>query len=307
MNKTIIPVLAMLVLSACSDSTGEAADTTLAATTTASETTTTTAPPTTTEAITTTSRATTTSTALEGLGPFQVKSTVVSHETTQDIWVWAPDAEGSWPIVYALHGTGGSGEGFAVTASELASHGNVVFAPDWGSEADAECGYRYSLTIAEEYGGDSNQPITSIGHSLGASSILVGGLDDDAYAEGGTYDECFEGGPRPSVLVPISGCHYEYQGNQFGFDPVAYSDQGVEIVLVVGTDDTECEPWQSQDATDDLQAAGYDARLVEIDGGTHFTVIFHDLVNNEWLILPDDPTGRQVVDVILEAIEDAGS
>ena len=87
--------------------------------------------------------------------------------------------------------------------------------------------------------------------------------------------------------------------------PIA--ELGVEIVLVVGTDDTECEPWQSQDATDDLQAAGYDARLVEIDGGNHFTVIFHDFVNNEWLILPGDPTGRQVVDVILEAIEGAGS
>lgn len=183
------------------------------------------------------------------------------------------------------------------------SHGNVVFAPEWGSEQTAECSYRYGLSIAEEYGGDPNQPVTYPGHSLGAEAIHVGGLDDAAYGPGGTYDECFEGGARPSLLVPISGCHYEYEDEQFGFEPVGHSDQGVEIVLVVGTEDTVCEPWQSQDATDALQAEGYDARLVEVEGGNHFTVVFHDLVGGEWLTLPDDPAGMEVVETILDAIE----
>jgi hypothetical protein len=291
----LIPfALVALLLPACSDDAGDSPGATLASSTTTSDTTTTTAAST-----------TTTTVALQGHGPFEVTSTVVSHETTQDIWVWAPDTEGSWPIVYALHGTGGSGEGLAVTATELASHGNVVFAPDWGSEQDAECSYRYSLSIAEEYGGDPTQPITYIGHSLGASTILMGGLDDAAYGPGGTYDACFEGGARPSLLVPISGCHYEYEGNHFEFQPVTHSDQGVEIVLVVGTEDTVCEPWQSKDATDALLAAGYDARLVEVEGGNHFTVIFHDFVDDEWLILPDDPAGAEVVQTILDAIEAA--
>ncbi len=294
MNKTIISVLVILLLSACGDSTEEAADTTFAPTTTASEATTTPVAPT-----------TTTTVALQGHGQFEVTATIVSHETTRDISVWAPDEEGSWPIVYALHGTGGSGQDLALTATELASHGNVVFAPDWDSEQTAECSYRYSLSIAEKYGGDSTQPITYIGHSLGASGILTGGLDDAAYGSGGTYDECFEGGARPSLLVPISGCHYEYQGNHFGFEPVAHSDQGVEIVLVVGTEDTICEPWQSQDATDALLAAGYDARLLEVEGGNHFTVVFHDIVDDVWLTLPDDPVGTEVVQTILDAIEAA--
>jgi hypothetical protein len=236
---------------------------------------------------------------------FEVTSTIVSHETTGDVWVWAPDTEGAFPIVYALHGTGGQGHDFDVIASELARHGVVVFAPDWGSEKTAECSYRYGISIADEYGGDVDQPITYIGHSLGASAILVGGLDDATYGPGGTYDECFEGGPRPSVLVPISGCHYEYQGNEYGFEPVEFSNQDVEIVLMVATDDTVCEAWQSQDATDVLQAEGYNARLVELEGGNHFTVIFHDLVNDEWLTLPDDPTGAAVAQTILDAIESA--
>jgi hypothetical protein len=240
---------------------------------------------------------------LQGHGPFEVTSTVVSHETTQDIWVWSPDADGSWPIVYALQGTGATGDSLAVTATELASHGNVVFAPDWESEQTAECSYRYSLSIAEDYGGDPDQPITYIGHSLGASAILDGGLDDAAHGPGGTYDEAFEGGARPSVLVPISGCHYEYGGNEFGVDPVAYADQRVEIVLVVGTDDTNCEPWQSQDATDDLLAAGYDARSVEVEGGNHFTVILYDIDDYVLRAVPDDPVGAEVVQTILKAIE----
>lgn len=234
---------------------------------------------------------------------FEVTATVVSHDTTQDIWVWAPDTEGSWPMIYALHGTGGTGDGLAATASSLASHGYVVFAPTWRSEMDAECSYRYGLSIAEEYGGDPNQPITYIGHSLGASAILTGGLDDAAYGPGGTYNECFDGGARPSLLVPISGCHYEYEGNEFGFDPVAYSEQGVNIVLVVGTEDTVCEPWQSHDATAALNDIGYSAELIEVDDGNHANVVFYEIVNDEWIVVPDDPIGQEVVDIILDAID----
>lgn len=245
--------------------------------------------------------------------PFEVSSAVVSHESTQDISVWAPDAEGSWPIVYALHGTGGSREDSTMTATELASQGVVVFAADYRSteqrhwEQDTECAYRYALSIAQEYGGDLGQPVTNIGHSLGAKMVLFGGLGDAAYGPGGTYDECFTGVPRPDVIVPIGGCHYEYEGNNFGFDISGMSNQEADLILVVGTDDDVCEPWQSRDATDALQTAGYDVELVEIDGGNHFTVVFHDLVDGEWLTLPDDPAGMEVVQTILSTIDAAGS
>lgn len=234
---------------------------------------------------------------------YEVTTTVVSHETTQDIWVSAPDAEGPWPIIYALHGTDGTGDGLAATAGELASRGYVVFSPTWRSEMDAECSYRYALTIADQYGGDPELGITGIGHSLGASVLLIGGLDDAAYAAGGTYDDCFTGGTRPSVLVPIAGCHYEYQGNEYGFDPVPFSGRDVDITLVVGNEDTECEPWQSQDATEELVNVGYDARLVEVEGGNHANVVFHEIVDGEWVTVPDDPVGEEVVETILAAID----
>jgi hypothetical protein len=234
---------------------------------------------------------------------FEVTTTMVSHETTQDMWVWAPDADGSWPIVYALHGTDSTGDELATTASMLASHGYVVFSPTWRSEMDGECGYRYALTVADQYGGDPDLGIIGIGHSLGATAILVGGLNDAAYAPGGTYDACFTGGPRPSLVVPIAGCHYEYQGNSFGFDPVPFSGRDVDITLVVGDNDTECEPWQSQDATEALNDAGYNAQLVEVEGGDHANVVFHEIVDDEWVSVPDDPIGEEVVQIILDAID----
>ena len=45
-----------------------------------------------------------------GQAAYTVTSEVVSHPTTQEIQVFAPEAKGSWPVVLALHGVGGSGQ-----------------------------------------------------------------------------------------------------------------------------------------------------------------------------------------------------
>jgi len=56
----------------------------------------------------------------------------VSDATTQDIRVFAPDSEGRWPVVLALHGIGGSSQDVAELATRLAGTGAVVFAPTHG-------------------------------------------------------------------------------------------------------------------------------------------------------------------------------
>lgn len=38
---------------------------------------------------------------------------------------------------------------------------------------------------------------------------------------GGRFGACFEGIPRPEVIVPISGCHFAYAGNTLGFEKTA--------------------------------------------------------------------------------------
>lgn len=256
-------------------------------------------------------------TAACGGTSYQVTTTVVTGEHTRDIWVTAPDdaepdAWGTWPVVYLMHGLGGSGESLSTMAAEIARHGVVVFAPDYRStefahiEQDAECGYRYAVTVAEDFGGDVSRPPAMVGHSMGASLGLFGSMSEDAYGPEGAYDRCYTGTPRSDVIVAIAGCYYEFEGNTFTFDTSPYTNDDAEIVLVVGSEDNVCEPWQSQDAMDALRADGHEVTLIEIDGGDHANVTFHEIVDGEWLLAPDDPAGNEVVEIIMEAIEGSG-
>ena len=298
----------VLLLPGCDDTNnGAAADTTLAASIT-------TATPTTTSAPTTT----TTAVPLEELGPFEVTTTVVSHETTRDISVWAPNADGSWPVVYLVPAAG-TGQDLAEMATRLASYGTVVFAPDYrfthsqlSQEQDLECGYRFVRSVAGEYGGDPDQPITFVGDSYGASMALFGGLSEGTYGPGGSYDVCSTGAPRPDVIVAIAGCYYEFEGAEFPesvvdvlIDSLDLKKLDADLVLVVGEDDPTCQPWQSEDAAEALRAAGYNARLVDVPSGDHGNVVFWSVVDGEWVTAPNHPIGKEVVQIILDAIDAA--
>ena len=244
-----------------------------------------------------------------------VVTTGLTGEDTQEITAWAPDADGSWPVVYALPGWGGRSSDLGETATALASQGVVVFAADYRWEAweqgrwqdltlDSECGYRFVRSIAEEFGGDLDQPVTLVGHSFGATMAIAIGLNGPAYGPDGTYDACFEGVPRPDVVVPLGSCVYELDGNTFNFDPSSWKDPHLDtdLVSVSGSEDATCEPWQSADATAAYQEVGFNARHVEIDGANHYNLVLHDLVDGEWFALPDNPGGLEAVQTILEAI-----
>jgi alpha-beta hydrolase superfamily lysophospholipase len=106
------------------------------------------------------------------------------------------------------------------------------------------------------------------------------------------------------VTVAVAGCHYEYQGQVFDFDPNTplWTNHETDLVLVAGDNDDLCAAWQSNDAAAALQSAGYEVNLVEIADANHFTLIFHDLVNDEWVTLADEPAGQETVQAILDAI-----
>ncbi len=324
----ILLIAAVTLAAGCSSGTtdttttvGDVAVTTVPATTITLPETTTLDPTTTLPATSTTDAATSTAppAPLEAQYPV-VMTTGLSGEDTQEITVWSPDADGSWPVVYALHGTGSSAQDLAELATALAGQGLVVFATDYRSELmnteqwkdvykDTECGYRYARSVAADYGGDLDEPMTLIGHSLGATVALSMGLNEKVFGPDGEFSSCPGDTPRPDVVVPLSGCFYEYEGRTFAFDPVVWGltyDES-ELVLVVGTEDDVCEAWQSEDAAAALRDGGFDTSLVLVDGGNHFTVIFHDIVDDEWLTLPDDPAGTEVVQTILDAIDAAGS
>jgi predicted esterase len=196
-------------------------------------------------------------------------------------------------------------------AAELASRGVVVFAPNYRStepqyiEQDGECAYRYAMTIAEDYGGDPTAPTIVVGHSMGAAVGLYGGLAEESYGPGGSYIACYSGTPRPDLIVPIAGCHYEFEGNTVEFETSAFSNEDARIIVVAGSNDDVCAAWQSQDAAEALQVVGYNTDLVEVTDGNHANVVYHEIVDGEWLPAPDDPVGDEVVQIILDAIEEA--
>ncbi len=233
--------------------------------------------------------------------PFSVTSTVLSQETGSEIAVFSPEGEGSWPVVYALHGASSNWQRLAGTAGELASHGTVVFAPNYQTASQpqalegTECGYRFVHSIAEDHGGDLDQPVAIVGHSFGAFLGLNIGLDAALYGPAGTYDACFTGEPRPDVIAGIAGCYYQVEDQEFDFDPVGWgwANQQAELVLVAGMEDVDCEAWQSEDASAALALAGYNVELVEIAGADHGSLVFP---------VADEETVR----AILNAIEAAG-
>ena len=241
-----------------------------------------------------------------------VTSQIVSHETTQDILVFAPESAEALPVVWMMHGVGGSGGDMAQLATELAGEGFVVFAPTFRTDlssqqgsldavTDAECGYRFARSVAADYGGDLDRPMTFVGWSLGASFALQGGLTEQIDPSG-EFLVCFDEVPRADVIFAISGCHYEFEGAQFDFDPSGWGNQNAKIVLLAGADDAICPAWQSGDAATELAAAGFDVDIVLLDGADHFAPIFQRLENDELVAAPKHPAGQQTLDAILRVI-----
>ena len=244
-------------------------------------------------------------------GEFHVTSEVVSREASKDMLVFAPDAEGPWPVVVAFHGIGGTGQDMAEIATRLAREGSVVFVPTYETDittqegvdraaVDAECGYRFARSIAAEYGGDLDQPVTFVGWSLGASAALAVGLTEEI-DPAGEFVSCFDQVPRPDNIVAISGCHYE--GGQLDLvDTEAWGNKEADIFLLAGEKDTNCPAWETEDAAAEMRSAGYEVDLLMLDGADHFAPVFHDLQDGESVVISNDPAGERTVEVILDAI-----
>jgi dienelactone hydrolase len=246
-------------------------------------------------------------------GRYDVTTAVVSSEATQEIKVFAPDADGPWPVVVALHGVGGTAQDMAEIATRLAREGVVVFAPTYRTNLrtqegvedaaiDLECGYRLVRSVAADYGGDLDQPVAFVGWSLGATAALAIGLTEDIDPAGG-HLPCPGNVPRPNVIVAMSGCYFEYQGVRQNFlDVPAWKNKNADLTLIAGEKDTTCAARQSDDAAAQLRSAGYDVQLLTLAGANHYAPVFHNLVDGQWRVIADDPAGEQTVTAILDAI-----
>jgi acetyl esterase/lipase len=109
--------------------------------------------------------------------------------------------------------------------------------------------------------------------------------------------------PLPEIVVAISGCHYQFEGAEFVFDPSGWGNKDATVLLIGGEEDPTCAAWQSEDATAELRDAGYNVDLVILEGADHPAPIFHEFVDGEFVLTPEDPAGEQTVDLIVDAIE----
>lgn len=245
-------------------------------------------------------------------GGSEVNSEVLSPEGTQGMLVFGPDAEGPWPVVFAMHGIDGQAEDMTELATRLAREGVVVFAPTYRTDVtteearelagmDLECAYRFARSVAAEYGGDLDRPVTIVGWSLGATGALALGLSEDIDPSGDLG--CFSPAPRPDVVVAISGCHYEWEGRPSDLIDVSeLGNDAADVVLVAGEEDATCAAWQTEDMAAELRSAGYDLDLILLEGADHLAPVFHDVVDGEWVVDPNDPAGERTVGLILNAI-----
>ena len=252
-----------------------------------------------------------------GEASYDVTRELVSHETTQEILVFAPDAEGSWPTVIALHGLDGSAEDVAETSRRLAERGFVVFAPTYRTDMSSEqgamnasrdliCAGWYADSIAEDHGGDPESPLTLLGWSLGAGYVLEGALIEDLDPAGDLLP-CSVASLETDVVVAVAGCHYGFGDAEFDFDVSGWSNHDTTVVLAVGEDDVHCEPWQSEDASEELRSHGYDVDYVVFEDADHFSPFYLDFVDGGLVLDPDHPAGDQLVDIVADAVEAAGS
>lgn len=248
-----------------------------------------------------------------GDGGQAVTSEIVSNETTSEMLVFAPQRDaGAWPVIVAYHGIDGTAQDMAEIATRLAAEGSVVFAPTYSTDfttlegfqqagIEAECGYRFARSLAADYGGDLDRPVTLVGWSLGASAALGIGLSEDIDPSGEVVS-CFENAPRPDIVVAISGCHYE--GGQLDLvDTEAWGNEEAEIILLAGENDTNCPPSQTEDAATELDLAGYDVTLEMLAGANHFAPVFHDSAGGQMVLAPEAPAGERIVEVVMDAID----
>jgi predicted esterase len=249
--------------------------------------------------------------------PYAVASTVESHETTGQITVLEPDADGTWPVVYMLHGIGGTRQDMEQLGSSVAEQGNLVVTIDWDARQDTDaiildlaCSYNYGQSIAREHRGDPDRAV-AVAYSASTIYALIAGTLPEPDVGGRAPEPCeiVDGdltppdhpARSPDVLVLIAPCLFEYQGQSFTVEPSG-GNTDLQITIVSADEDTTCEPWQQRDAVKLLRQAGYDTTLVSVPDADHLSIVYRGEVDGEPVTDPDSAGGQRTTEAILDAI-----
>ena len=248
--------------------------------------------------------------------PYTVTSAVVSHPTTQEIRVYAPEAKGSWPVVLALHGVGGSGQDMGELGTRLARQGTVVFAPTYRTDLSTEDGFVQAARddeCAYRYASQHRRPARRGSDPAGDVRRLVPGRVVRRCRRSHRADRPHR--PVPELLRrgPSGRCDRRHlrlllrvpgeQGHDAGLRHLAVGEQGRRhIPRSPATRTPRVRPGSRSKRQRCCASAGYRVHLTHLPGATHYAPVFHDLRNGQWVVVADDPAGERTVSVILDAI-----
>ncbi|MCJ7625426.1 MAG: alpha/beta hydrolase [Anaerolineaceae bacterium] len=126
--------------------------------------------------------------------------------------VYAPSAEGIWPVVVVLHGGDDNKDWTSDLSKKIAAQGAVVFTPSWRIKSevyfyqgyeDVACSIRFARSKAHDYGGNPDR-ITVVGHSAGGGAaaamfLAANGFEGDCLVSGGSS--------VPDALVGLDGVY----------------------------------------------------------------------------------------------------
>jgi acetyl esterase/lipase len=136
--------------------------------------------------------------------------------SAQALDVYAPAAQGAWPVVVVLHGYLVRKEDVRLMSKAIAGQGAVVFTanwPAWTSPSIAvqgdgaklrewvetvACAIRFARATASDYGGDPGR-VTLVGHSLGGGIGSVVALAGDNIGPSWEEFASTRGGPPPQI------------------------------------------------------------------------------------------------------------
>ena len=181
-----------------------------------------------------------------------VTSQVISPPTTPELRVLAPDGDGPWPVVVALHGFGGTGQDMVELGTRLAS--------GWRRRLCADLQHRPQHT-----GGPDDEPSDDLVVRLPGGSphrSRVRRRPDPTGHRGRLVARGRFRGPRrpsdppptaapvaapgkcpdPEVVVALSGCYYEFDGDPVTWfdDLTGWSNKTADVHLVDGDNDATC-------------------------------------------------------------------
>ena len=205
--------------------------------------------------------------------PYAVRTVVVSlydasRDRTIDVTVYAPDADGEFPLVVMVHGYAAAASDYETLDTELAAAGFVVAAPDFprssravttspsrdivGQATDVSFVLDQLLNLqtvpTEVFGSISDGPVAVMGHSDGG--VTAAGVAFNSAAAD----------PRIGAAVVMSG-------GAFGFSGSWFTGETTPALLAIHGTADEVNPYASSESLYD-EAAG-SKMLVAVDGGSH--------------------------------------